>query len=195
MTAAILYIHGFLSSPQSYKAKATQAWLAQQRPDINFVCPMLSSYPDEAAAALEQVLVALAGQKVYAIGSSLGGFWATWLVERNRVERAVLINPAVRPQHLIADRLCVPLKSYYTQATYTLEQSHVDYLAQCDSHIITLPGRYWLMVKTGDETLDYRDAVKKYSGCQQTVELGGSNAFEGYEKWLPQIIQFLDNKS
>lgn len=195
MTTAILYIHGFLSAPQSYKAKATQAWLAQQRPDINFVCPMLSSYPDEAAPALEQVLAALGGQTVYAIGSSLGGFWATWLVERNRVERAVLINPAVCPQHLIADRLGVPLKNYYTQATCTLHQSHVNYIAQCDSDTLTQRDRYWLMVQTGDETLDYREAVKKYSGCQQTLEYGGSHTFEGYENWLPHIIQFFENKS
>ena len=65
-------------------------------------------------------------------------------------------------------------------------------LAACDIDRIRNPDLYWLLVQTGDETLDYRDAVAKYHGCRQTVEADGSHAFDGYEGWLPDIAEFFE---
>lgn len=188
---AVLYIHGFLSSPLSLKAQATQRWLAQQYPEVKYLCPQLSSYPSEAKQQLLALIAELEGQAVYAIGSSLGGFWATYLLENQHVRKAVLINPAVAPQTRLPEYIDKPVKSYYSEDVYTLTQKDMDDFTALDVDAIQQHDRYWVMLQTGDETLDYRQAVEKYSGCRQLVEQGGNHSFEGYENWLSEIARFL----
>ncbi len=187
---ALLYIHGFLSSPQSFKAQVTQRWLARHRPDIQFYCPELSSHPEQAAEMLDRTAEPLQSQPLYLIGSSLGGFWASWLIERGRASKAVLINPAVAPQQLVEGLIGQALENYYNGERYCLQYNDAEFLTKCDLPIAKKKA-YWLMVQQGDETLDYRQAVKKYHACKQLVEQGGSHTFENYDQWLPQIIQFL----
>ena len=95
--ATLLYIHGFLSSPLSFKARQTAQWLAEHHPEIEFLCPQLTPYPADAQKLLDSAVESRFPDPVYLMGSSLGGFWATWLAEKYNL-RAVLINPAVRPQ-------------------------------------------------------------------------------------------------
>src|SRR5690606_22631326 len=123
----LLYIHGFLSSPYSYKAQQVEAWLQQHRPDIRYCCPYLPAYPAEAMAILESVVEARNAEPVYLIGSSLGGYYATWLAEKYGL-RAVLVNPAVEPYHLINHYLDQDLKNYHTEDTYRLEDRHIEQL-------------------------------------------------------------------
>ncbi|HEY2978259.1 MAG TPA: YqiA/YcfP family alpha/beta fold hydrolase, partial [Burkholderiaceae bacterium] len=35
----LLYLHGFRSSPKSFKAQRLAAWLAAHRPDVTWWCP------------------------------------------------------------------------------------------------------------------------------------------------------------
>jgi predicted esterase YcpF (UPF0227 family) len=186
--AALLYVHGFLSSPLSFKARQTADWLAVNYPDISFHCPQLPPYPAQTRHQLEQMVESLLPQSVYVMGSSLGGFWATWLAEKYNL-RAVLINPAVRPQDFMPDYLEVDLKSYHTDDSYRLHAGHLDEIIAVDVPV-TRKSNYWLLVQTGDETLDYRQAVQKYAGCKQTVEEGGDHAFQGFERYLQDCIQF-----
>lgn len=185
----IVYLHGFLSSPLSAKAQITQAWLSKQRPDIEFLCPSLSSYPQ---TAHEQLLSVLRQRPdpLYAIGSSLGGYWATVLVERGWVDKAVLINPAVFPGVRLHEFVGSTLKHYYSDELTTLTQKDIDFLLDNNVESLIDPTKYWLMVQKGDETLDYRHAVSKYQGARQHVEEGGNHGFEGYEAWLPDIMKF-----
>lgn len=184
----ILYIHGFLSSPSSYKAKATQAWLKQHRPDLSFCCPELSSYPFEAENQLRELLVSRA--PAFLIGSSLGGFWATFLVEEGLAERAVLINPAVSPQRRFQSLVGENLKSYYSDRHYSLSHADMAQLERCDRPQLREPERYMLLLQTGDEVLDYRLAEDRYQGSELNIEVGGDHSFVGYDRWLPRIMQF-----
>lgn len=188
---AIIYIHGFLSSPLSIKAQSTQKWLAEHYPNVTYICPQLSSYPCEAKIQLHDVLAQYSGQDVYAIGSSLGGFWATYLCEAQYIKKAVLINPAVSPQTRLPEYIDQPVQSYYSEDVYTLSQKDMDDLTALDTDSIKGKDKYWVMLQTGDETLDYRQAVEMYAGCRQLVENGGNHSFEGYESWLPEIAAFL----
>ncbi len=189
--AALVYIHGFLSSPLSFKAQQTQAWLQVQYPQIAFYCPQLPPYPGETQAILETLVESLLPQPVYLMGSSLGGFWATWLAEKYNLP-AVLINPAVRPQDFMPAYLEVDLKSYHTDDSYRLHSGHIDEIVAVDAPVTRKPN-YWLLVQTGDETLDYRQAVQKYIGCKQTVEEGGDHAFQGFERYLQNCIEFFQH--
>jgi len=188
--ATLVYVHGFLSSPQSHKAQITQCWLPEHEPHIGYRCLHLSPYPQETQTQLRQLMQSLQGQTVGFVGSSLGGFWSTWLVEHYG-HRAVLINPSVRPHELV-DRVVGEVQhNYYTDEHYEMTPAHGDQFRQAyPAHLKSLAS-YWLMVQTGDETLDYRLAVERYKGCQQLVEQGGDHAFQGYEEKLPAIVQFL----
>lgn len=190
--ATLLYIHGFLSSPLSTKAQQVKQWLVEQRPDITFCCPQLPPYPDQCAQILmEQVTTAKT--PIYVMGSSLGGFWSTWLAEQIGC-KAVLINPAVDVMTLIPPFLHQTLNNYHHSDTYFLTDDHLQQLQHYCVSELTEPKRYWLLVQTGDETLDYRLAVEKYAGCRHTVEQGGDHSFQRFERFISDIINFFETQ-
>jgi len=187
--AALLYIHGFLSSPLSFKAQQTQAWLAANHPEIDYHCPHLSPYPAQTRQHLEALVESLLPEPIYLMGSSLGGFWATWLAEKYNL-RALLINPAVRPQEFMPKYVGVELKSYHSDDVYLLHAHHVEEIKSVDVQPCRLDN-YWLLVQTGDETLDYRRAVEKYAGCKQTIEEGGDHSFQDFDRYFESGLKFL----
>ena len=78
----LLYLHGFNSSPESAKAQQTQQWFGQNAPGIEFICPSLPPYADQAMALLCEIVEARLPEPVFVIGSSMGGFFASCLAER-----------------------------------------------------------------------------------------------------------------
>ena len=100
----LLYLHGFRSSPLSFKAQRLGRWMAEHRPDIVWHCPQL---PPSPAEAVEGLLRTVAGWGIDAatdlavVGSSLGGFYATVLAARLGC-RFVVMNPAVEPARDLA---------------------------------------------------------------------------------------------
>lgn len=189
----LLYIHGFLSSPLSHKAQSLQRWLQVNRPDIHFCCPLLTPYPVECARSLEGIVETAigSGTPIYLAGSSLGGFWATYLAERYRLP-AVLINPAVDALNLLPNYINQPLANYHTDDTYCLQADDLVALSRYDTPIIQYPAAYWLLAQKGDETLDYRLAVEKYRQCRQTVEPGGDHSFQGFERFYADMMMFFE---
>lgn len=190
----LLYIHGFLSSPQSHKAIQVADWLKDNRPDLRYHCPFLTPYPERTRATLEQIVAASQPDPLYLVGSSLGGFWATWLAEKYDL-KAVLINPAVKLSVFKSEYINTELKNYHTDDTYYLTDAHVEHFQKINTPQISRKGNYWLMVQTGDETLDYRLAVTKYSGCRQLIEHGGDHSFQNFDRHIPAIIEFLEESS
>lgn len=186
----LLYIHGFLSSPLSYKAVQVKEWLQAHRDDIHYHCPSLTPYPAKTRQTLEALVENLQPEITGVIGSSLGGYWATWLVEKYDLP-AVLINPAVKPSMLKQDYVNVELRNYHTEDSYRLTDSHLQELLAVDIKHIKRSKNYWLMVQTGDETLDYRLAVEKYADCRQLVEDGGDHSFQGFERRIKASVDFL----
>ena len=186
----LIYVHGFLSAPGSHKATLTKQWLQQHHPEVTYHCPHLSPYPLETERQLTELMSSLEGETVGLIGSSLGGFWSTWLVECYGV-KAVLINPSVRPFQLIDSVVGETLDNYYTNDSYTMQPEHGEQLRERYQTHFSDPTRYWVLVQTGDETLDYRQAVERYVDCQVSVEEGGDHGFQGYDRHLPAIVDFL----
>ena len=172
------------------KAQKTRTWLAGNRPDIDFMCPQLTPYPRECARKLMKTLDSIA-KPVYLIGSSMGGFWATWLVETLRL-KAVMINPAVDVLNLMPNYINRDLINYYNLEKYHLTHQHLQQLKQYTFERLTHTENYWILLQTGDETLDYQLAINKYQGCRCTIEPGGDHSFQGFEHYLKQILDFYE---
>ncbi|WP_461518322.1 YqiA/YcfP family alpha/beta fold hydrolase [Porticoccus sp.] len=189
---ALVYIHGFNSSPASLKARQTDEWLSLHHPHIPFFCPRLSNQPDLAIQQL-QALIEQTEQPVGLVGSSMGGYYATWLAEQYGLP-SVLINPAVKPYELMLDYLGENA-NYHTRERYVLEQRHVEAVRQLEVSTPLNPSRYWVLLQTGDEVLDYRQAESRYTGCRMTIEQGGDHSFQHYERYLPAIFEFLQLSS
>jgi hypothetical protein len=183
----ILYVHGFLSSPQSFKARLIAARLEQLGLGHAFACPSLHGEPEEIVASLERAVRASADEPAL-IGSSLGGFYATHVAERFGL-RAVLLNPAVRPYDLLHDFLGVQ-RNLYTGEEIVVEPRHLGALRALDVEPVADPRRYFLIVTTGDEVLDYRQAVQKYRGARQLVIEGGDHSLDRLPQHLDDVLRF-----
>lgn len=182
----ILYLHGFRSSPASWKARELKAWLTARGLAHQFACPALSPVPFEAIAQAE-ALIAAAETPVTLVGSSLGGLYATHLAEKHDL-RAVLVNPAVLasldPAEFIGEH-----ELFYGDGRFTFTAEHAAQLAALDPTRLT-PERYLLLLESGDEVLDHRAAVRHYAGCTQIILAGGDHSFTRFADWLPQLTEF-----
>jgi hypothetical protein len=181
----ILYLHGFRSSPQS--AKAQQLAEAARARGIAFASPQLPASPQEAMMLCEELLNSSA-TPVTVVGSSLGGYYATWLAERHAL-RAVLVNPAV-VAHLDLAPYVGTLTQFHSGEPFEFTRDHVDEMRALEVTAITRPQRYWLLVEEGDEVLDYRLAVAKYGGARQTVLAGGDHSFTHWKDYLDDVLRF-----
>lgn len=189
MQPLYIYVHGFNSSPESAKAKIFLEYMQQQGKGSDVKIPALSNLPKKAIAQLQQLIEASGERPVILLGSSLGGYYSTWLTERYSQVRAVLINPAVYPYLLLPDYLGTNT-NLHTGEEYELTEEHLNQLKKLDCKQITRPEAYLLLAQTGDETLDYREAVAKFANSPQFIQTGGSHGFEQFERLLSAILAF-----
>ena len=187
----LLYVHGFNSSPSSTKAHQLQARLEALGRGAEFVCPALPHRPARAIALIETLIARTPATSITLVGSSLGGFYSTWVAEQHGA-RAVLVNPAITPHEGL--HACLgPQKNLYTGEAYELTERHLDELRALWVPRLTRPERYYLMVTTGDEVLDYRGAVAKYAGAMQLVVEGSDHGFADFERHLDSVLAFADD--
>ena len=190
--ALIVYLHGFRSSPKSVKAQAmvhaVAALPAVSRPTL--IVPDLGHAPAEAIAKVLALVDAHRNEHdtLAFIGSSLGGYYATHLAELLGA-RAVLVNPAVRPYDDLAPYLGTQV-NMYSGERFEVTDDHFRELRALAVPRITRADRYFLLVQSGDEVLDWREAVAHYGGAWQYVQGGGDHAFQGFDAQIPAILRF-----
>lgn len=184
----IVYLHGFNSSPASGKAKHLGEHMTSLGRQADYYCPALPNSPRDAIALVETELAQRRPATVTLVGSSLGGFYATHLAEKQGW-KAVLVNPAVHANVLLKTALG-PQTNWHTGEKWVLTQDHLDELAAMDHAHISRPERYLLLTQTGDEVLDYRDAVTYYAGATHVIEDGGDHGFAGFERHFQTILDF-----
>ncbi|MGD2052875.1 MAG: YqiA/YcfP family alpha/beta fold hydrolase [Gammaproteobacteria bacterium] len=185
----ILYMHGFNSSPESHKARVLHDYMQRQGLGDHIDIPKIPPQPAAAIELLQQHADTITRDYALSlVGSSLGGFYATWLAEKYNCP-AVLINPAVRPHELLMKYLGEN-RNYYTDENWVLDHNHITQFRELYIERVTQPERYLVLLQTGDDTLDYREALQKYAGCSLLVEQGGSHEFSGFERHLEKILSF-----
>ena len=183
----LVYLHGFMGSSRSNKARQTVEWFSEHYPTQPIWVPDL---PHQPAAAIELVSEYLqsAGDAVF-IGSSLGGFYANQFSEMTGA-RAVMINPSVYPHRTIGEYLG-PQQSPYTGEKFTVTEESIGQLRELYVESMSDPALRMVLLQTGDETLNYREAESYYRGSHCTVEQGGDHSFVDYPRYLPAIARFL----
>lgn len=185
---AVLYLHGFNSSPDSLKARQFKEFCHSNAAG-NVIMPALPYDPAKAIAMLQALLEQADQNIVLIVGSSLGGFYATWLSEKYGI-KAVLINPAVAPCERLGESFLGWHKNYYSGEEYEFTHEYAEVLRSLTITHISQPDNFLVFLQTGDKVLDYRLAVELYAGSQQHVQQGGSHAFENFVAILPEISRF-----
>jgi predicted esterase YcpF (UPF0227 family) len=185
----LLYLHGFSSSPKSHKAQLITQYMQQRHNQDLLLCPQIPVVPEEARLFLEQLVEkTLETHPLNFAGSSLGGYYATYLAEKYSGS-AVLVNPSVSPYETLRTYLGEN-KFYFDDGCWDFNESHIQQLKYMNIESITKAERYFVLLQTGDETLDYREAELKYKGSHCIIEQGGDHAFTGFERYIPQIMEF-----
>lgn len=183
----VVYLHGFNSSPASLKARLLVDYC--NRLGIDSTVPVLSHDPAVAMQIAQACITEQGERPALLIGSSLGGYYATWLTEHHGIPSA-LVNPAVSPCDHLRQEFVGRQRNYYSGEEYEFTLEHVEALRGFDTRTIRDPSKYLLLVKTADEVLDYRLAVQRYAGCRQLVQEGGNHSFDNFADMLPEIMQF-----
>jgi len=189
-TTHVLYLHGFRSSPQSAKARQMARRMATDFPHITWWCPQLPPSPQAAAQLIFEGTSDWPAERMAVIGSSLGGFYATWLAER-RACKAVLLNPAVHPARDLAKYIGAQSTWHNPAERFFFAPEFVDELRALEVGALAHPERLWALIAKGDEVLDWREMTARYPGAHQVVMEGGDHAISNFETYLPHVLAFL----
>lgn len=189
-TTHLLYLHGFRSSPQSTKARLMAALMAERFPQVQWWCPQLPPSPQAAAALIAQGTAHWPADTSAVIGSSLGGFYATWIAAQ-RGWRAVLLNPAVDPARDLSRYIGEQTSWHDPAERFFFAPEFVDELRALAVARLVHPERFMALIAKGDEVLDWREMTARYAGAQQTVLEGGDHALSDFEQHIPQVLAFL----
>jgi hypothetical protein len=137
---------------------------------------------------LEREVSRATTSEVTLVGSSLGGFYATWLTEKLGM-RSVLVNPAITPHDGLRAYLG-PQKNLYSAEEYVLTEEHLAQLAALHVPKPARIGSYLLLHTTGDELLDWRVAVDHYHGCRQVIVQGSDHGFREFGDYIDIVFSF-----
>ena len=182
----LLYLHGFRSSPASFKARMLADRMRLLNRADEFACPQLPVSPGQAIALIESRYRPSATDTI--VGSSLGGFYATWLAQQFG-SRAVLINPAVDPARDLAAYVG-PLHTYHDHQPMHFHREYLDELRALDAGPISDPQRYLLLAAKGDEVLDWREMVQRYGPVNTILIEGGDHGLSDFGDYIERVLDF-----
>ncbi len=188
-TTHLLYLHGFRSSPQSIKARRMAAWVKAHAPRLTWWCPQLPPSPREAIELLMQGVAAWPVERMALVGSSLGGFYATVLAERLGC-KAGLLNPAIDPARDLA-RHIGETQAWHSEERFYFLPEYVDQLRDMTPGELSRLSRYFAVIATGDEVLDWREMSARYRGSHLRIVEGSDHALSDFDTHLPHLLHFL----
>ena len=186
----LLYLHGFRSSPLSAKAVKMAAAVQARHPAVHWWCPQLPPSPRQ---AIEMLMAGIAGwpqASMAVVGSTLGGFYATWIAAQTGCP-AVLLNPAVQPARDLARHIGEQSAWHSPQETFFFQPEFVQELRDLDAGTLRRPERFYTLIAKGDELLDWREMSARYAGSQGQLLEGGDHALSDFDTHLAGVLRFL----
>ena len=188
----IVYLHGFRSSPNSSKAQLTGEAIASLVKDdqaIEWYCPQLPPSPQAAMTMVKQKIAETKAKDLCIIGSSLGGFYATYLAEQYPHAKAIMLNPAVRAARELAPYVG-QLTAYDSDEPFDWRAEYVEQLKEQQVEEITHAERYFLLAAKGDELLDWHEMVEHYPGAKHLIIEGSDHGITEYPQYLDEVVGF-----
>ena len=188
----IVYLHGFSSAATSHKANLLKQALAP----IKF---FIADYPSHQPRAAIQSAIQYIGQtlekhnqqQITLIGSSLGGYYAQYLgATLDVVQKVILINPALQPQHTLKPYVGQNI-NMVTGKPFVFSEQDFDDLTEYDIALADVKTPTLVLLDAGDEIIDYRVAAKRYNDIGRVVIYpDGSHQFEHIDQAVVEIAMF-----
>ncbi len=182
----LIYLHGFRSSPLSAKSRLLARRMREIGRGDRFACPQLPASPLEAVRLIGTMYDPQPEDTL--VGSSLGGYYATFLAERHGC-RAVLLNPAVEPARDLASHVGTQ-QAYHSNESFEFREQHLEELRLLEIDVVTFPQRYLLIAAKGDELLDWREMVARYPSARRIVLEGGDHGLTDFEPLVDEVLRF-----
>ena len=189
----IIYLHGFQSSPMSKKGQQLQQYCTNvEHADVHL--PDLNKPPKHVLRDISKLIESLPLDQVRLVGSSLGGFYATYLVAKYGCP-AVLINPAMQPWQLFEDLFGIEQIPLKVTDSWTLDADQLQQLQSIADTKLKHADKILVLLQRGDEVLDYRQAQRYYNAAQPSAliltDADGNHAMDDFEEKLPFVLRFL----
>ena len=189
----MLYLHGFRSSPASFKAQMLAARLAALGLADQWHCPQLSASPARAVAQAMALATTVDPADLSVIGSSLGGFYARYVAEQLGC-RVVFLNPAIDPQRDLA-RFFIEVDTYSATQYHSTEPfvfTRADWAGLAPLAVPTFSHseRAFLIAAKGDEVLDWREMVAAYPNARHKVLEGSDHGLSDFADSIDEVLQF-----
>ena len=177
----ILYIHGFRTTHNSYKANLLKSQYSQK-----IISSDHSHIPNKAINDLEKIIEEKNVSGI--IASSIGGYYATYLSDKYNL-KTVLINPSVMPYE--TTRKYLGDNERQDGVPFIWKEAHLKELEQFKVENIK-KDNFFIFLQKGDVVLDYRIALNRYNGSKMVVEDGGNHRFKGFERFFDEVSTFLN---
>jgi predicted esterase YcpF (UPF0227 family) len=185
----ILYLHGFRSSPQSFKARLLGERMAQLGRADEYLCPQLPVSPRAAMDLALGLTRNFDPAQLTVFGSSLGGYYATHLAEQLGC-RAVMLNPAMRAFEKLAGYVGPQTMYHDAGESFEFKREYLDELRAQYVPAITRPERYFLVAATGDELLDWREMISNFPGARHKVIEGSDHGLSDFAGYMDETLAF-----
>ena len=186
----LLYLHGFRSSPQSFKAQRMARAVAARAQPPQWWCPQLPASPAQAMALIVQGIADWPTERMAVLGSSLGGFYAHVLA-RQRGCPVVLLNPAVHPARDLAVHIGEHPAWHDPSQRIHFDARHIAELEQLQASPMRHRPRTLAIIATGDEVLDWREMRAAYGHDRLKLIEGSDHALSDFDQHVPDILDFL----
>jgi uncharacterized protein len=190
VTSHLLYLHGFRSSPRSFKAQRMERAIRERHPAVTWWCPQLPASPQAAIRMVREGIAQWLASRMAVVGSSLGGFYATWVAEETGCP-AVLLNPAVDPARDLARYIGEQTAWHDPAEHFHFAPEYVDELRALARGPVRHPERYLGVIAKGDEVLDWREMTGRYPGIRLKLLEGGDHALSDFDQHIDEVLAFL----
>ncbi|MBC7394481.1 MAG: esterase [Variovorax sp.] len=191
-TTHLLYLHGFRSSPQSAKARLVAQRVAERHPKVHFWAPQLPPSPHDAMDRVMKGIADWPRESMAVIGSSLGGFYATYVAGMTRC-RLVLLNPAVHPARDLSRYIGEQTSWHDPSEHFYFKPDYIDELRALEVGTLIRPERALAIVAKGDEVLDWREMSARYPGSRIELIEGSDHALSNFAgAHLDEVMRFVD---
>ncbi len=164
--------------------------LGRRHPQVHWWCPQLPPSPRAAMAMVLEGVAQWPVASMAAVGSSLGGFYATHVAETLGC-RAVLLNPAVDPARDLARQVGDQAAWHDPAEHFQFAPEFVDELRALQHGPVHRPENYFAVIAKGDEVLDWREMTGRYRGARVKLLEGGDHGISDFERHLPDVFAFL----